>query len=359
MRDPGITTPASPAALADVPLSPPVAALPKADLHIHAETDARLDRVLAAREGRAPFDWPAWAARLIAETPAGMPRLMRLGADGGRVLPRETVEALDAAPELFVARVADLLAEGASNGAVLVEVIFGAETIMLPDFMTLFREAERQVRERFPHLRAEALIAATKPGEERWIEQLLPACIAAARDGLAGLHIIPHPYDAEADWTPIYRWVERAADAGLGLAAHAGEFSAANIAAALDVPGLTRIGHAVHAARDPWLLEKLARSGATVECSLSCNVVLGAVETYEDYPIREMMAAGIPVTLSSDDPVRVATTIGREYAVAAALGFTPEELLAFTENGVRASFAAPGRKAEIMQAMRDRPPPAD
>jgi len=28
--------------------------LPKADLHVHAETDARLDRVLARREGRSP-----------------------------------------------------------------------------------------------------------------------------------------------------------------------------------------------------------------------------------------------------------------------------------------------------------------
>ena len=40
-------------------LRPPllIAALPKADLHVHQEWSMRLDRVLARREGRAPYDW--------------------------------------------------------------------------------------------------------------------------------------------------------------------------------------------------------------------------------------------------------------------------------------------------------------
>jgi hypothetical protein len=37
---------------------------------------------------------------------------------------------LDAVPENFVARVADLLAEAAADGAVLVEVRFGNETAL-------------------------------------------------------------------------------------------------------------------------------------------------------------------------------------------------------------------------------------
>jgi adenosine deaminase len=51
------------------------------------------------------------------------------------------------------------------------------------------------------------------------------------------------------------------------------------------------------------------------------------------------------VTLSTDDPMRVATTIGREYAIAALLGFTVENLRGFTRNGVRASFAPLARRA--------------
>jgi adenosine deaminase len=61
--------------------------------------------------------------------------------------------------------------------------------------------------------------------------------------------------------------------------------------------------------------------------------------------------AGIPVTLNTDLPVHCAATIGREYAVAAALGFSPTELLQFTTNAVRASFTSPERRHELMDAL--------
>jgi adenosine deaminase len=338
------------APLADIPIPDWVVALPKADLHIHAEGEARLERVLARERAEQPIDRQRWAAHLLANVPPGMPRLMALGDD--RHFDRATVDALDAVPEYFIARIADLLEEGARDGAVLIEVTFGAATILVPDFMALFREAERRAQARFPRLRAEAIIAGTHPTSELWQAVQLPACLAAARAGLAGIHILPDPYDGEMDWTPVYAWAERAADAGLGIAAHAGEFSTANIAAALRTPGLTRVGHAVYAAREPRLLEQLARSGVTVECSLTCNVVLGAVDAYEEYPLHQFIAAGIPITLNTDDPVRVATTIGREYAIAAALGFGEDELRGFTRNAVRVSFA-PGSRRDALLAVID------
>ena len=331
--------------LAALPPDPRIAALPKADLHVHAETSARLDRVLARRAGRASFDWHAWAARLMREQPAGMARLAGMGA--GMALPDE----LDALPAHFIARIADLLEEAAADGAVLVEVRFGRETVTRPDFMALFREAERQVRARYPRLRAEAISTLVISAPPETAERLLDACLRAAREGLAGIDLLPDPYATEADpahWAAANGWAERARDAGLGITTHAAEFSTANLAAALRVPGVGRIGHAVYAARDPRLLDLLAASGVAVECCLSCNVVLGAVPSYEAHPIRRLLAAGVPVTLNGDDPVRVGTTIGREYAVAAALGFTPAELMAFTRNAVRASFAPTARRAALL-----------
>lgn len=325
---------------------PRIAALPKADLHVHAEASARLDRVLARREGRAPYDWHAWATRLMREAPAGMPRLAAMGAAFS--LPNE----LDAPSEYFIARIVDLLEEAGADGAVLVEVRFGRETVTRPDFMACFREAERQAQARYPRLHAAAISTLVISAPQEAATRLLGACLRAARDGLAGIDLLPDPYATEADpahWASAAGWAKRARDAGLGITIHAAEFSPANLAAALHVPGVTRIGHAVHAAGDPRLLERLAASGVTVECCPSCNVVLGAVPSYAEHPIRQLMAAGISVTLNSDDPVRVCTTIGREYAIAAAsLGFTPAELLAQTRNAVRASFTSLARRAEIL-----------
>ncbi len=141
-------------------------------------------------------------------------------------------------------------------------------------------------------------------------------------------------------------------DAGLGVTAHAGEFSPANIAAVLRLPGIQRLGHAVYAAEDAYLLEQLAHSGVTVECALACNVVLGAVPSYEDHPIRRFVSCDIPVALATDDPVRVDTTIGREYAVAAALGFSEADLLRFTQNAIKVAFVSRDRRTSLIEELR-------
>src|SRR5262245_44674291 len=91
------------------PVEPSIAALPKADLHVHAETEARLDRLLAHRHGREPFDWCHWARQLVRETAPGMPRLVRMGST--QRLDSDTAEALDAEPDTFIARMAALLEE--------------------------------------------------------------------------------------------------------------------------------------------------------------------------------------------------------------------------------------------------------
>ncbi|MBE8991159.1 hypothetical protein [Nostoc sp. LEGE 12450] len=66
--------------LAEIEPNPVIAALPKADLHIHQEWSPRLDRVLARREGRTSYNWCHLAERLMAETPPGMQRLRYLAS---------------------------------------------------------------------------------------------------------------------------------------------------------------------------------------------------------------------------------------------------------------------------------------
>ena len=160
---------------------------------------------------------------------------------------------------------------------------------------------------------------------------------------------MPVPYDRPADWSVVPGWSERARDAGLGVAAHAGEFGARHLAEALEVPGLTRIGHAIAAAANPRLLDRIAARGVKVECALSSNVVLGAVASYERHPIHRFVERGISVAICTDDPVRACTTIGREYAIAAKLGFSSSQLLEFTRAAVRASFCDPAERARLLR----------
>lgn len=69
---------------------------------------------------------------------------------------------------------------------------------------------------------------------------------------------------------------------------------------------------------------------------------------YEAHPIRQFVIHGVPVTLNTDFPVHLATTLDREYAIAAALGFAPTELLGLTRNAIRASLATAQRRQTVL-----------
>ena len=319
--------------------------IPKADIHRHAETPAHLDRLFAARDNRPPYDWKDAVERLAA-LPAGMPRLARLNGD----LDADSLRPVAVSYVHFVEYTTATMRESASDGAVLLEIRVGVGAGLGPDHMALFRESERRVREEYPDFHAEAigLMRPTPDGAEAF-----ETCLRARDLGLAGIDFVPDPLDSEADWTVAYQWAERAAEAGLGITAHAAEFSTANLAAALLVPGITRIGHGVYAAAEDELLRQVVDSGITIECCLTSNVVLGTVPSLEEHPVRDFVEAGVPVTLCSDDPVRLCTSIDREYELAVSLGFGADDLGAFTRNGVLASFTSPERKSAILGLLEE------
>ncbi len=118
--------------------------------------------------------------------------------------------------------------------------------------------------------------------------------------------------------------------AGLRSLPHAGETTGPeSVWEALRLLGAERIGHGTSAAQDPALLAHLAETGIALEVCPSSNVATRAVASLADHPLREFVAAGVTVTINSDDPPMFGTTLNREYAVAA-------ELLDLDEAGVAA-----------------------
>lgn len=336
-----INTPLTP--FTDIEPAPFIASLPKADIHIHQEWSPRLDRVLARREGRTPYNWQAWATALMAANPPGQARLRYISSEFPASLDAE------AHSENFVARIVDLLEEAATDGAWLVEVRLGKDIIERPDCLALFAEAVQQAQARYPRLHASVIPFMDVTWDAAEVERMVDACLSWAREGLLyGVDLFNRPYDTEADWSKAYAIAGRLADAGLGMTVHVAEVSPVNLTSALKVPGITRLGHATHAGYHPELLDMVARTGVTIECSLTCNVILGAAPSYEEHPIRRFVEAGIPVALCTDDPVQMSTTIGREYAIAHALGFSPSDLIAFTRNAISAAFIAPAMRTSLL-----------
>jgi adenosine deaminase len=321
--------------------------LPKVDIHVHGETIARLGRVVARKRGFDPYNHKSAIERARAEIPPGIERLVALD----RVLTQHTnanvgfdVVALVEQPDFLEACYTSIMEEAASEGALLVEMRIGSGATDYAHFLSCFRAAEQRVQRRYPSFCAEPIIAWVTRRHEREVKRTL----SLAAEGIAGIDFYP---DNDADFDTLYRWAGMACDAGLQITCHAGEFGPEALERALTIPGIKRLGHAVYAPSMPGLLEEIRRRGITVEVALTSNVVLGAVESYETHPIREFIQAGVLVTLATDDPIRIGTSIGREYQHAVELGFSTEELIGFTRNGIQASFTSKERKRALLAAL--------
>jgi adenosine deaminase len=167
----------------------------------------------------------------------------------------------------------------------------------------------------------------------------------------------PHPYVVgfsmagdEAGF-PAHDFAEAyevAADAGLGCTIHAGEWAGADsVRAALSLP-VTRIAHGVRAIEDPSVVSELAARSIVLECCPTSNVVLGVYPSYEEHPLPALRAAGVPVTLGSDDPPYFGATIEGEYEVCSQrMGFSSDELREITETAIAAAFCDDDLRAAL------------
>lgn len=127
------------------------------------------------------------------------------------------------------------------------------------------------------------------------------------------------------------------------ITVHAGEADGlASIRDALAC-GARRIGHGIALAQDlhgeGTLVDEVLRRQITLEISVSSNVDTRAVASLEAHPLPELVAAGVPVVLCTDNRLMSDTSHSREHAlVAQAFGFTARDFERFTETGRRASF---------------------
>ena len=151
------------------------------------------------------------------------------------------------------------------------------------------------------------------------------------------------------DIGPFARHFRAAKDAGLKSVPHAGEWAGAtNVWATLEAYDPDRIGHGVAAASDPELMARLADLGIPLEVSPVSNVATGVYASLEDHPFERLRAAGIVVTLNSDDPPMFGAWLTAVYEAARATwDYDDAQLAEIARTGVRSSFADDDLKASI------------
>ncbi|MEV4441445.1 adenosine deaminase [Streptomyces sp. NPDC049577] len=160
--------------------------------------------------------------------------------------------------------------------------------------------------------------------------------------GLGGPEIgVPRP-----QFKPYF---DRAVAAGLHSVPHAGETTGPQtIWDALTELRAERIGHGTSAPQDPKLLAHLAEHRIPLEVCPTSNLATRAVTDLDRHPIREMVAAGVLVTVNSDDPPMFGTDLNTEYAVAARLlELDARGVAGLARNAVEASFMDATAKAAL------------
>ena len=165
------------------------------------------------------------------------------------------------------------------------------------------------------------------------LEQALPF-----RDRFIGVGLdsseVGHPPEKFA------RVFARCRELGLHLVAHAGEEGPpAYVWSALDALKVERIDHGVQSAKDPALMQRLARDRiALTVCPLS-NVKLCVFPDLRRHNLRQLLDAGLVATVNSDDPAYFGGYVNQNFVdTFAALGLTARHAWQLAANSFEASF---------------------
>lgn len=310
-----------------------IAGLPKAELHLHIEgsLEPELMFALAERNGVAiPYASVEEVRAAYAFT--NLQDFLDIYYAGAAVLQtRQDFHDLAAA----------YFARAAADGVTHAEIMFDPQTHtdrgiafaeVIEGLLSAMAEAE-QVHAMtsclilcfLRHLSEEAAFA-TLAQAEPWLDRIAAVGLDSSEVG--------HP---PAKFARVFA---AARAKGLKITAHAGEEGPPEyVWEALDVVGTDRIDHGNRALEDPALVARLAAEAMTLTvCPLS-NLKLCVVDDLARHPIDRMLAAGLKVTLNSDDPAYFGGYVGENFrAVAKARGLTRDQLCVLARNSFTGAF---------------------
>ena len=329
--------------MASPSLSPRIASLPKAELHLHLEGSIQpaAARALMARHGVNATEQEVRERYSFRNFPQFLETFKWLTS-----FLREPGDYALAAKDLGE----QLLAQN---------VVYAEVTLSVGVMLLRKQQAEANL---------EALLRASEPFEHRglrirWVFDAVRqfgadaamAVVEAARNcgsreivafGIGGDEL----QVATSEFRGVY---DRAAEFGLHRLIHAGEVGGPEkIREAVELLQVERIGHGIAAFKDPALMDLLAERKIPLEICPQSNVRTGALARQlalddariGDHPLPKLLRHGIPVVLSTDDPALFGTNLHAEYANAARMGLQASELEHICEMGFEHAFQLDVRK---------------
>ncbi len=331
-----------------------IARLPKAELHLHLEGTVTPEKLaeLARLRGRTAPPLEQVRKKLRYQSFIGFLLAFRYvvgqlnDPEDYAFLLRKTVEELD------------------EQNVRYAEIMFSAGGVLLrkkdPDriFAGLREEQERLRGKHQVEIRW--LIDAVRNFGRKHVQATADCAIRWKRADptVVGFGIGGHERLGPARW--FRKPFDRAREAGLHIAVHAGETSGPkSIWSAIRLLGAERIGHGLSAFKDPELVAYLREKKSPLEMCPVSNYRTGALyqhtksDDLASHPIADCHRQGAIVTLNTDDPGLFDTTLTQEYARAHGAGLTREELTAIARAGMSEAFVGTEEKRLLLEKFQN------
>ncbi|WKB52271.1 adenosine deaminase [Eleftheria terrae] len=323
-----------------------LAAMPKAELHIHIEGSLEPELIFAlAERNRVSLAYPSVEALRAAYAFTDLQSFLDIYYAGASVLLTE---------DDFHDMAWAYLRKAAAENVLHTEIFFDPQTHTARgvDIGIVIRGLKRAtVRARAElGVSAELILCFLRHLSEdealQTLEQALPY-----REHFIGVGLDSsergHPPEKFA------RVFARCRELGLHLVAHAGEEGPPEyIRNALDVLKVERIDHGVRCVEDPALVRRLAQERVPLTvCPLS-NIKLRVFGEMHQHNLGELLAAGLVATVNSDDPAYFGGYLNQNYLETfAALPLDASHAYTLARNSFEASFASAEDKARWIERL--------
>ena len=319
--------------------------LKKAELHVHLE-------------GTIP---PELAKKIASRNKLTLPEGL-IAPDGKSYLSKDfldflkvydTLAAVIKSPQDYYDITFDYLRENALKGAIYTEMSYSPDHaeqssgIPSVEHLAAIQQAIDDAKEKFDIVGRIIIIAVRHFGVEAVEKVALQThkdrfpCVTGF--GLGG---------DEAGYPPkqFSKAYQIAADAGLECTVHAGEFaSAAGMIEAMENLPVKRIGHGVNCIHAPEVMAMVLDRGIALEVCPTSNIFLGLFKDMQSHPFPQFLEAGIKISINSDDPPFMSTTLAQEYQrVQEAYQYSDEIMNKITTMAIEAAFVDEPTRKELL-----------
>lgn len=326
---------------------------PKVELHRHLEGSLRLETLMEV--AREHGFGPATTGQLRSQVQIGE----REPFTADNFLSKfATLRLFYRSPEIITRVTREAIADAAADQVRYMELRFTpvalsrVEGFPLNEVMDWVIEAARAASQEYS-LPTRLIASFNRHESVELAEQVTRLAVERISGGVVGLDVAGR--EATDSALPFAGLLREARQAGLHITVHAGEWNGAqNVREAIETLQAERIGHGVRVIEDPEAVAVARIAGAAFEVCLTSNFQSGVVSSLASHPLPHMLAAGLKVTLNTDDPSISGITLADEYRLACeVLGLSAADLRGCVLNAAQAAFLPPEEKAALAARLED------